>query len=75
MDQINKKLVEIFRDVFEQPELEINAETSPADVIGWDSFGHINLIVTIEAAFNIKLSSDDIGKIRSVRDIVNLLSS
>jgi acyl carrier protein len=37
------------------------------DIPGWDSLGHMNLIVELETRFDISLAMDDIATIDSVR--------
>jgi acyl carrier protein len=42
-------------------------------VDGWDSLAHIRLILTVEKAFKIKLSTSEIGKLENVGDLVALI--
>lgn len=37
------------------------------DIPGWDSLGHMNLVVELESRFDISLGMDDIALIDSVR--------
>ena len=46
---------------------------SPDDTPGWDSFTHVSLVVGIEEAFDVMLSVDEIGRLVSVGDIVQVL--
>lgn len=67
-NEILKKLQDIFRDVFDNEEIELTYETVAEDIDEWDSLAHIQLIKEIEKEFGIKLSSkeilswDDVGE-------------
>lgn len=36
---------------------------------GWDSFGHVRVIVALEAAYGIRIDDDAIGKYTTMRAI------
>jgi acyl carrier protein len=40
-------LTKIFREVFDDEDIALSREMTADDVDGWDSFSHVNLIVTI----------------------------
>jgi len=67
------RLTAIFRDVFEDSKLTIEDSTSAADVPGWDSFNHINLIMSIEEEFNISFDAKEIGGLGCVKNLVELI--
>jgi len=67
------KLLSIFREVFNDPDLVVNENTTAAEVRGWDSFNHMNLIMTIEEAFSVSFSTKEIGQMGRVGDLVKLL--
>ena len=43
------------------------------DVVGWDSFNHINLIMGLESAFDIIFSTDEIVEMANVGDLLVIL--
>jgi acyl carrier protein len=69
----NNQLLAIFREVFARQDLDITAETTPADIKEWDSFNHINLIIRIEEEYNISFDTDEIGKIGRVGDLIRAI--
>lgn len=68
-----KKITPIFREIFDQPALIISEATNASSVSGWDSFAHINLIVALENAFDIKFSTKELGEMTCVGDLLRLL--
>jgi acyl carrier protein len=67
------KITPIFQSIFDQPTLQISEETNAANVRGWDSFAHINLIVALENEFDIKFSTRELGEMKCVGDLLRLL--
>lgn len=70
-----EKLRDQFREVFEDETLEIRPEMTAADVETWDSFNHINLVVAIETAFDVSFTTQEIGEMRNVGDLVVCLKA
>jgi len=70
---LHQEVREVFRDVFEQPNLEISAETNASNVEGWDSFMHVNLIVALEERFNVNFTTKEISEMACVGDLFVLL--
>lgn len=64
MDRIQTELQTIFRRVFDDDELVITAATTAADVDGWDSMAHINLIIAIEKHFGVKFAASELASMR-----------
>ena len=62
-------LTEVFRTLFNNPELNLDDELVATDVPGWDSFNHINLIINIEEEFGVKFTNDEVAKMQNVGDL------
>ncbi|MDR8726570.1 acyl carrier protein [Burkholderia pseudomultivorans] len=73
--EIYAKLTTVFQDVFEDDDLVPTAETTAADVDGWDSLAHVRLILTVQKAFGIKFSASDIAGMKNVGDLVHLIEA
>ncbi len=74
-EQIYTQLTEIFRDLFDDDSIVLTPETTAADIPGWDSFNHINLIVATEAKFKIKFKTAEIESLRNVGHFVQVIQS
>jgi acyl carrier protein len=68
-----EKLTEIFREVFGNDDIVLRPETSAADIEGWDSFTHLNLIVATETRFGIRFRTSEIEDLQSVGDLVGAI--
>ena len=66
--EIYAKLQDIFRQVFDRPDMEIFPDSTAKTIAGWDSFRFVDLIAAIEIEFGIELSGDQIDGIRCVGD-------
>ena len=53
-----------FRKVFADDSIVITDPMTAADIDGWDSLGHINLIIAIEKQFKIKFATAEISKLK-----------
>lgn len=71
---VKPRLDTIFRDVFDDPSLEVNGSMMAADVEGWDSLSHINLIVAVEKEFKIRLTTAEVRGLNNVGDLMTLIS-
>lgn len=68
---MEKKILNIIKEIFELE--EAHTEISQSNCVKWDSLNHLNLILEIEAEFNISFNPEEIGNIKSVNDILNIL--
>ncbi|HEX4610382.1 MAG TPA: acyl carrier protein [Urbifossiella sp.] len=64
MADIAPRLQTIFRDVFDDPTLTLRDEMTAADVDGWDSLNHVNLVIAIERAIGVKFAMAEISKMK-----------
>lgn len=69
--EIYAKITEIFCDLFDIPSISLSPEMTAADVPGWDSFNHINLIISIEAEFRIKFQAAELESMHNVGALVD----
>ncbi len=70
---IYTQLTAIFHDLFDDDTIVVTPELTAADVPDWDSFNHINLIVAIEAAFNIKFQTAELESLQTVGHLADLV--
>ena len=73
-DQL-EKLSNVFRVLFNLPDIELNDNLTAKDISGWDSFNHVNLIINIEEEFNARFSNSEVGDLQNVDNLKTLLAS
>lgn len=71
--EIYEGLTEMFRDLFGDPPLQLTPATTAADVPGWDSFNHLNIVAGAEERFGIRLGTREIDALRNVGDLASLI--
>lgn len=71
--EIIEQLTPIFRNVLDDDDLTISPATKAADVDGWDSLAHIHLVVSIEKAFKMRFSAEEVSALENVGDLVALI--
>jgi acyl carrier protein len=72
-DEILAQINGIIADVLDQPDLRVSPTTIAADVEGWDSFNHINIILAVESHFGVKINTAEIEELHSVGELVALV--
>lgn len=68
-----EKLTDIFRTLFNDPDLVLRDGLVATDVPGWDSFNHVNLMIIIEQEFGVKFTNEEVVKMQNVADLKNVL--
>lgn len=71
--EVYEKLREVFADVFDDEDVEINDQTVSSDIEGWDSLMHITLIGVIEDEFGIKFDMEVLSKMKNVGIMVDMI--
>ncbi len=71
--QVYNKLTAVFREVFDEDELNVTPLTTADDVDGWDSLSHIRLVLAVSKAFGVKFSASEIGNLKNVGEFADLI--
>jgi acyl carrier protein len=75
MSDLHKKLTEVFRDLFDDDDIEISRETTADDIDDWDSTMHVTLMINIETEFGIRFSSKEIAGFKNVGELMDSITS
>lgn len=73
--EIYASLTEILQNVFDDDSVTASPEMTAADVDEWDSLSNLRLMLTIEKHFNIKFSAAEIGRLKNVGELADLIDS
>ena len=71
---VKHKLNQIFRDVFNDDNIEIFDAMTAADTDEWDSVTHITLVLAVEKEFGVRLNAAEVGKLDNVGAMIKLLA-
>lgn len=69
------KLLLILEEVFEKDSVDMNIEDSFRDYDEWDSLTQLTLVATLDDEFNINVNSDELERITTNLDILNLINN
>lgn len=72
-NDILARVQEVFREELEVEDLVLTDETTADDVEEWDSLSHVQLVVALEKAFNIKFTSREILSWDNIGDLVDCI--
>ena len=64
----------LVREVFLRDDITLTMESTAADVDGWDSFRHIEIMLAVEIRFSIRFSSSELDAMQTVDDLVRAIS-
>jgi acyl carrier protein len=65
----------VFSEVLGVPIETISDETSPENTPQWDSFQAMNLVIALEAAFDVRFSTKEIVSMRTVGLVRKVLAN
>lgn len=72
--EIIKRLNDVFRDVFDDPDLTVNENTTSADIDDWDSIEHINLIGAVEDEFSMRFRMREVSGMKNVGEMIGIIA-
>ena len=68
-DAIYARLTNVFREVFEDPNLALRPEMTARDVPGWDSGRMVEILMATEDAFGIAFTAREVDAMLRVGDL------
>ena len=72
-EEVYVRLNNVFQDVFDDEDIEVNDETTAEDIEGWDSLMHITLIDAVEEEFDISFDMKTVVKLKNVGEMVDVI--
>ena len=74
-DAVQARLATLFREVFDDPALVIDPDTTANDIAGWDSGRMIELIVAAESEFGVRFTTREVDGMARVADFIAIIAA
>jgi acyl carrier protein len=71
---MHQHLERVFKDTFNDESLVIRDEMTSADIPGWDSLTHINLMFAIESTFGMQFVGNELADLKNIGELKALLA-
>ena len=73
IDNIENMILDLLTSLF--PEDDITLNSTMKDTVGWDSLGHMRVIMSLREKFGFSLTPAEIAKVNSVKSIIEVIES
>lgn len=74
-DDLLPGVQDVFRDVFDEPDMEITRNSNAENVPDWDSMTHVNLVTAIEKRYKVRFALGELQELKDVGDLLDLLGA
>jgi acyl carrier protein len=72
-DGVEGRMLQVFREVLAVDDLQLSDASTAADVPGWDSLAHINIMYSLEAEFDVQFSDEQLTSFQDVGELRRFL--
>lgn len=72
-EEIYEKLNGIFREVFDDESITVDASTTADDIEDWDSLEHITLVAAVENCFKIRFKVGEVVRFKNVGEMADII--
>jgi acyl carrier protein len=69
------ELTILFRDIFLDESISLDRSSTAADIVGWDAFANISLMVAVEQQYGVTFSTREVGALGNVGELMDLINS
>ncbi len=73
-DQLHEQLEDVFQNVFNDDTMMLRDDTTAAEVDGWDSVAHINLMFALEERFSIQFAGNELAEFENIGALKHYLA-
>ncbi|MBR5088866.1 MAG: acyl carrier protein [Ruminiclostridium sp.] len=74
MDKIYERINAVFRDFFDDDDIEVDASTTADDIDDWDSLNHITLMSAVEEEFGVRFTMGEVSGMKNVGEMAQIIS-
>ena len=73
IEKVLNKIREAFKQAIDADEINITIDSTPDDIPGWDSLGHVAVGGCLESVFGVSLDVDELMEMEDIRSIVHIM--
>ena len=73
--EIISRLTELMRKAFDDDSVAAVRRLRPLDIDAWDSVNHLKLMIETERAFDVSFAAAEIGRLKNVGELIDLIRS
>lgn len=73
MEEIFERLNVVFREFFDDEDIELDEETTADDIDDWDSLNHITLMAAVEDEFGIRFTMGEVSGMKNVGEMAQII--
>lgn len=73
-DEVMVKMADLMIDVFDLDDFAVSRATCADDIEDWDSLSHIRFMITLERAFKVKFSNEEISELKNVGELADVIT-
>ncbi|MBQ9484396.1 MAG: acyl carrier protein [Ruminiclostridium sp.] len=73
MDSIYERLNTVFRDFFDDDDIELDEDTTADDIEDWDSLNHITLMSAVEDEFGLRFTMGEVSGMKNVGEMAEII--
>ena len=73
-ETVKNRLTKVFRDVFDDDDIELTDDTTADDIEAWDSLEHITLISSVEKEFKMRFTMKEVSGMKNVGEMMNIIA-
>lgn len=66
-------LAEVFRTVFPGADVDVHAGLTAQDVVGWDSFRQVEIVLALEGKYGVRIRARELAEVANLGDLVALV--
>jgi len=70
-----ERVTRVFREVFQNHQIEVGPTTTAADIAGWDSLMHVTLLLHMEREFGIRFNTTQVATLKNVGQLIELIEA
>lgn len=74
-EDILQRLTNVFQEVFDDRSLVVRPEMTANDVERWDSLSHVDMIISVEEEFAIRIPTLEVMGLKNVGDLIQIVRS